>query len=1196
MPQRWSHAKGSCGGGDNWQGSGQSSGRKPRAKCGGRFKGKHYSSRKARSSKVVASSANPQVAASAARTQVAESAAGAVDDFQQEYDKANMQDMTLEERQDACRSLALGKAFQNWRRSILKALSEMQFLKSFFMAWRNQVNLLKGKEGDLCLEDLLLTENDMDHFLHTVSSFETHKEMWRKTRRARQDPTHKDHGKLMPVMIPPSYVRLFQITLSQTYSKKFRQYFGAADIDGTLHTPFQMLAMKEDASLEDDKVAGSAALSTKFQVRLFKEDTRLAIDYETAFLDRRKARHLVWQVKRYRGTKLWMFVMKQVKQLATRHLGPMKEPSPFLLRAGFEQKMGAAFKKRWQHAQDHEQEEEPRLERQQAQDHEASLRSRETPNAKRPRVDLTPWYSIKKRKTVVLKKRKQLEGKESEEEPLQKKHKKKDQQDQLTPTLRSDEEDKDKDLKSQSEGDSKSQSEGDSKSQMDNDSKSQTVSDSKSKSETESAQSEAESASQSQSEDDIESKSQSETPEADYPSYHSPTDITKTENAELDEALDDLKPPKVAESAAPCYFHDFTVDERIHSQIDEAAHSAYDSISKFRKEVIHPLMDDCVCWIHENMKDFGMLAVEVFGSKCYLLELCSSDIDIVVVLGPGLNVKSWLDQLRIRTDADPAFGKRFQRHDTLQTMYMGVPVDIKAVKHNRTSDAACRSTDSLKSLITQRMIQQKDFELVKLRAILIFKLLLHHLKVVQHHWKGLDANFKAISLSFWAVLCLDMTTGCKSVGDYLVGLCHNFVNFEWQRLKVAVSAAGAFSITETEEDLTAAVRIMLDDGMVNSSQNVTVAHLKFAQNAIQKALPNLHLVIDQALAYQDIASKRLALAKKLSEVKVEIQHAKVAHEPAAKKRPKAAKKAGSAAEMAGSAAKVAESAAKVAESAATVAESAVPASSERSPQSPPRETGILTPGDFKFGDATGVIVAPPEGTDHDSAPIILLVPPGGGFRRKKTGKKKKKGKKMEIPLNCPKPCWYAYMQWSVGTYNLKLPPEFLDFVKFVNSRAKSRAIIGWGLSRGAKWLIELAREHAGLLTGAVMIAGYPQTKDKDDQELSAKELIAIRNCVICMLHFVSDECCGVTCFPHWHAEFERHMAVQVAESAAEVAGSAANSSSKPPPPPKSSLLSLNLPGSHSAGYPIWLHWQVDCHRVFNQWWEMLWKMVKDHVR
>ena len=59
--------------------------------------------------------------------------------------------------------------------------------------------------------------------------------------------------------------------------------------------------------------------------------------------------------------------------------------------------------------------------------------SGETPDAKRRRIDLTPRHLIKRRKPVVLKKRKQVvlrgrqlaqEGKESEEEAPQKKHKK----------------------------------------------------------------------------------------------------------------------------------------------------------------------------------------------------------------------------------------------------------------------------------------------------------------------------------------------------------------------------------------------------------------------------------------------------------------------------------------------------------------------------------------------------------------------------------------------------------------------------------------------------------------------------------------------------------------------------------------------------------------------------------------------------
>ena len=93
------------------------------------------------------------------------------------------------------------------------------------------------KEEDLCTEDLIWTEDDMDHFLNTVASFETHKQDWKARREERAVRGHPEHGKQMPRLIPPSYVRLFQITLSQTHSSKFREQFGAMAMDGTLHTP-----------------------------------------------------------------------------------------------------------------------------------------------------------------------------------------------------------------------------------------------------------------------------------------------------------------------------------------------------------------------------------------------------------------------------------------------------------------------------------------------------------------------------------------------------------------------------------------------------------------------------------------------------------------------------------------------------------------------------------------------------------------------------------------------------------------------------------------------------------------------------------------------------------------------------------------------------------------------------------------------
>ena len=160
------------------------------------------------------------------------------------------------------------------------------------------------------------------------------------------------------------------------------------------------------------------------------------------------------------------------------------------------------------------------------------------------------------------------------------------------------------------------------------------------------------------------------------------------------------------------------------------------------------------------------------------------------------------------------------------------------------------------------------------------------------------------------------------------------------------------------------------------------------------------------------------------------------------------------------------------------------------------------------------------------------------------------------------------MQWLGGGFKITLPPEFLAFIQFVHSMANGKPIIGWGFSWGAKWLIELVREHVGLLFGAVMFAGYPPTKCQYEQRSCAAELIGARDCCICMVHFTSDSSCGVHCYPHWHAEFLRHMAVPYTDR-------------------WSTLISLDLPGSHEAGWNYWQHWLLEGSPHLKHWFDAL---------
>ena len=722
---------------------------------------------------------NPQVAESAAHTsdnserhnpwadwrnpQVAESAAPTSDDFQR-MDEATMQDMPQQMRGEAVGE----EAFQNYRRSILKKLDQYELKKAFLMVW-----LKIFRKEDICMEDLCFTEDDMEHFLNTVCSFETHEREWYKEFEERQDPQHKFHGIPMPATVPLSYMRVFKIKLSQIHSEKFKQHFGVAIMDGTFHTPIQMFptqvrkvaesaasVAESPASVaesvasvaESAETAETAALATRFQLRLFSADTRLAIDYKTSFLDHDRCQQLVTDVSNF----------KQVKELACHEFRKEKT----LLHAGYKQILAKVFMRRWERAQDSE----------------GSLRK-------------VGQKVLHEQQSDQEKEKMDVEGKEEDEA-----------QPQETP-------------KPQEEG---------------------RVA-------------------------DLDSL-QPQKPEASAPPTH---------DAELDEALADLAEPvataaesaasPVAESAADPQVHFSPHVEVVkysaitsYPKIDAAAHAAYDAITKFRQEVIQERIQSCSSWIQRNMNDFKILSVEVFGSTCYHLPLCTSDVDMVVILAPRQSKAMFVEIVRKRCNTSPFFDfSRCNRKDTFQTSYMGMAVDIKPVRLSRESDAACNSSDSLRSLIEQRMMQHQEPKAIlkfKLQAILIFKLLLHHLNIVQHHWQNRGKKFKAISLCFWAVCVLDgMRWENHGVGDFVYALCKNFVDFDWQLQKVVVSAANQISL-QPKGGTIGAVAIMLKDG-INSAKNVNLQHLKLSQGRIETALPSLEQFIDEALKGQEIMRK-----------------------------------------------------------------------------------------------------------------------------------------------------------------------------------------------------------------------------------------------------------------------------------------------------------------------------------------------------
>ena len=71
---------------------------------------------------------------------------------------------------------------------------------------------------------------------------------------------------------------------------------------------------------------------------------------------------------------------------------------------------------------------------------------------------------------------------------------------------------------------------------------------------------------------------------------------------------------------------------------------------------------------------------------------------------------------------------------------------------------------------------------------------------------------------------------------------------------------------------------------------------------------------------------------------------------------------------------------------------------------------------------------------------------------------------------------------------------------------------------------EIVREHSRFLDVAVIIAGDPETRGEEHNTSVAKELIGIKNTIVCMVHFGADSCASR--YPAWYAEFELAMAAR----------------------------------------------------------------------
>ena len=131
-------------------------------------------------------------------------------------------------------------------------------------------------------------------------------------------------------------------------------------------------------------------------------------------------------------------------------------------------------------------------------------------------------------------------------------------------------------------------------------------------------------------------------------------------------------------------------------------------------------------------------------------------------------------------------------------------------------------------------------------------------------------------------------------------------------------------------------------------------------------------------------------------------------------------------------------------------------------------------------------------------------------------------------------CKFLSIAPHLSGFKQAMPPGFL------HGQAKGRAIIGWGFSQGAKWLIEMVQEHA-LLEVAVMPSA----------------IVLSACCILWQTQSVA--CVKPSSSTTWQSTWLNSVAM--------VAGSVAS---------MSSFLGPCLPGNNGAAHIMWLQWQVQC--------------------
>ena len=333
--------------------------------------------------------------------------------------------------------------------------------------------------------------------------------------------------------------------------------------------------------------------------------------------------------------------------------------------------------------------------------------------------------------------------------------------------------------------------------------------------------------------------------------------------------------PLLAEEVFACGVRDEVVQqtpEDLFRRVATSATKVFAAVQEFTDWRFDQVVSPCAEWCGEVLKVFPS-TVTLFGSTHYGLPLASSDVDMCIVFPAGRKIQAALTPLMdaAREAASKTYGwppgcfsavalEIPDRTWTLQLKYRSVSVDIMGTHVARSSEGSVRATDLLKFMMEQRRERPGFVE-----AVLMFKLIAHHLRFVQWHLESRGPQFKAISLVYFGLAILDhlppplANAAASDAGVQLLVLVRAFATFPWHTLQVGVGKDGSTRITK--KTLSAEVVVLLDIQSGNSTYNVGHEHVNRCQERMKsigsEEIPKL---LEDALGAQDIPTKRAHIA------------------------------------------------------------------------------------------------------------------------------------------------------------------------------------------------------------------------------------------------------------------------------------------------------------------------------------------------